>query len=404
MAELRNPSRAGRRLLVVITLAVIAIILGNFVAPPIINLMKPLSTDISATYTTEPAPTLVLDAVALREGRVPDANADDGGCAGQDPAELPLSCFIVETESHLHRETTTSPADDRREADVDTRLEVRAGDRLLAGITDHLRVTRQSTYPVADPVARMSVDLPGADLGLDTGEAVRRGLQYFFPFTTERRSYAYFDPIAQRTIPLDYVAEEPHHGLETYRFHHEVTALPLTEAIARGWAQPEEPQPAGQQLLNLLSDEQRALLDGLQVVGRAGDYYSDAELARLDRDAETTVVLEPYYAVARTLWTEPESGVIVDSEREFHIYLAADPREAQALAAEPSPDRAIFHTVAHWDERTQAAQHEKAQPVVDRLRALQVLATVCKALAFVLIAVAAVMIVRRRLEQRGRVS
>ncbi len=404
LTELRNRSRAGRRILLILAAAIIAVILGNFVAPPIINLMTPLSTDLAESYTTEPAPALVLDQAARSEGRVPAANAGREECAAQDTSELPLSCFIVAIESQLRRETTTSPTDNRREAEIDSRTEVLADGETAAELTDHLRVTRSSTYPVADPVARMTARVTGVDTELGTGETARQGLQYFFPFETERRSYDYFDPVAQRTIPIDYVDEVPHNGLETYQFHHRAEALPLTEAIARGWAQPDDPQPAGRQLLNLLDEEQRALLDGFTVNGPAGEFYSDEELERLGRDAETTVVLDPYYTVVRTLWVEPESGVIIDSEEEFHLYFAASPQEARELADEPSPARAMYHAVAHWDETTQAAQHDQAAPVVERLRVLQILATVCKALAFVLIAAAAAMVVRRRLEQRGRVS
>lgn len=403
--ETRIHSRgpADRRLVVVLVAAVVAVILGSFVAPPIINLMKPLSTDLTETYTTEPAPTLVLDAAALADARVPAANATRPEC-GETEGDPPLSCFIVETESSLRRETSTAPTADRQKTDVDTRVEVLADGQPLAELTDHLRLTRRSTYPVADPVAHMVLDIAGTDLPLETGEGVRRSLQYFFPFETERRSYRYFDPLAQQTIPLDYVEEVPRNGLETYQFHHRATAIPLTEAVARAWAQPEEPQPAGRQLLNLLDEEQRALLREFAVAGPAGAFYSDEELDRLDRTADSTVVLEPYYSVARTLWVEPDSGVIVDSEAEFHLYLATDPREARQLAGAPSPQRAIFHSTAHWDETTRAAQHDKAAPVVDRLRVLQILATVCKAAALVLIATAAVMVVRRRLEQRGRAS
>lgn len=44
------------------------------------------------------------------------------------------------------------------------------------------------------------------------------GLSYRFPFHTEKKTYPYFDPIAQKTYDVNYDAEEDVNGLTAYKF------------------------------------------------------------------------------------------------------------------------------------------------------------------------------------------
>ena len=348
MAELRSRGpRPGRSLTLVLAAAVIAIIIGSFVPPVIINSMKPLPTDHLSSYSTEPAPTLLADLAALQAGQVPAGRANDPACAPEDPD---FSCLVSETITRLERVTTTAPVQENsREAWVesDIRLLGEESDALLE-IADQARVVRRSTYPVAQPVSRITVSLPRMNGGIDTGEFVRSGLQYFFPFAVERRSYDHFDPLAQRVEPIDFVEESPRNGLDTYQFHHRLSGLPLN--LAAG------------ELLDALSD------------GRE----------------------QPHYAVDRTVWVEPRTGTIIDSVEEVHVYLAAGGQQARERADRPATGHTIYHATLRWDERTQGAQHDLAAPLVSRLRGLQVLATLSKALGIVLLITAAVMIVRRR--------
>src|SRR6201995_2781795 len=48
------------------------------------------------------------------------------------------------------------------------------------------------------------------------------GLSYRFPFHTEKRTYPYFDPIAQKAFDANYSGEEDVNGLTTYRFTQDV--------------------------------------------------------------------------------------------------------------------------------------------------------------------------------------
>ncbi len=341
MTELRS----RRPLLVILAAAVIAIIVGSFVPPVIINSMKPLSTDYVGGYSTAPAPTLLADIAALRAGQVPADRADDPACGAEDPD---FSCFVSETTSRLERDATTAPvAETSREAWVKagTRL-LSEGSEPLLEIDDRVRVTRRSTYPVAQPASHMTLTLPRVDSEIDTGEFVRSGLQYFFPFAVERRSYDHFDPLTQRADPIDFVGELPRNGLDTYQFHHRLSGLPLA-----------------------------GLFDTLHSPGGQE---------------------QAHYAVDRTVWVEPRSGVIIDSVEEFHVYLAADEQQARQRADRPDTGHTIYHATLSWDEETRAAQHDLAAPLVNRLRGLQVLATLSKTLGIVLLITAAVLVVRRR--------
>ena len=44
------------------------------------------------------------------------------------------------------------------------------------------------------------------------------GLSYRFPFDTEKKTYPYFDPIAQKAFDANYDGEEDVNGLTTYKF------------------------------------------------------------------------------------------------------------------------------------------------------------------------------------------
>lgn len=341
MTELRS----RRPLLVMLAAAVIAIIVGAFVPPVIINSMKPLSTDYVGGYSTDPAPTLMADLAALRAGQVPAERADDPACGAEDPD---FSCFVSETTSRLERGTATAPvAETGREAwvEAETRL-LGEGSEPLLEIGDRVRVTRRSTYPVAQPASRLTFTLPRVDGEIDTGEFARSGLQYFFPFAVERRSYDRFDPLTRRADPIDFVGELPRNGLDTYQFHHRLSGLPLADPLASAYS------PTGQE--------------------------------------------QAHYAVDRTVWVEPESGIILDSVEEFHVYLAADGQQARQRADRPEAGHTIYHATLGWDEETRAAQHDLAAPLVSQLRGLQVLATLSKTLGIVLLITAAVLFVRRR--------
>lgn len=99
------------------------------------------------------------------------------------------------------------------------------------------------------------------------GNRVRhKGLTYKFPFNTEKKTYDYYDITALKTYPIKYVDTETINGLEVYKF--EMTVEPV----------------------------------------KIGDQDLPGRLLG------TTAATEPaerFYGNTRTIWVEPETGVII---------------------------------------------------------------------------------------------
>jgi len=387
--------RSRRSVVVAFLVAALLFMAGSFIAPLTIQLLKPLPTDYDATFRTAETSALVAG------DTVTPANADRPECATPDLA--PHSCFVDEVAAVSTQHTTTAATDTRTEITAETTRELLLDGEPTARLDDEVRLARSSGYPVSDPVSRLVIDAPGLPGELAPEPFIRTGLQYFFPFTLERRSYDYFDTTAQLTVPLDYVGEGEHNGHEAYELHHTVTAVPLAEAVARAYLHPTEltaePPPSGGALFGLLSDEQRAMTRAGHTSGPASRFFSDEELARFGFTGGEIVAVSPFYSVERTLWVEPRTGTILDVAENVHVQLATDQRQAEELAFDTSPDRVIFAAESRWDGDTTAQQRAAADEVVPWLRVLQIFAVLMKAASFLVAAWAVVTIVRHRRER-----
>ena len=346
----------------------VALVAGHVAPPLIINLMKLQDTNVSSTYRAAPAEAQLLDVAAFRDGAPTPGNAGREECA--DGESAPLSCFHVTGPAQVERTTATAPAEKYIEADVTTHITVDVAGQTALEIEDELRISRDSNFPVPEPRAHTEVTSPALRIDAAGEPAVREGLQWFFPFTTERRSYLYFDVLAQEPTPIDYVGETEVSGLEAWEFSQTLdgTALP--------WPSEET------------------------FFGPAERFYTPAE--RTDRGFadDTAVALEPYYAVDRTVFVEPETGTVLDVRETLHLYLATDDEDAADLIAATDgaahPLRTLLHTDADWDADTREQQADKARPDLAVLRGLQILAWVANAVALALIAALVVHVVRVR--------
>ena len=343
-------------------LAVAAFLLGSLLPPLVIAQLKPLPADLREDYVTRPADTVVLSPAAVGSGEVPDQNRDRPECRGGTFPDVPYPCLVLETTTHRDVAVATSEAAESGEVDVRATTQLRAGEDVLVEVRDHLRLDSRSTYPVTDPVSRVETSVAGTVGDTGTGDFVREGLQYFFPFPPERRSYPYHDLIAEQPLLLDYVRETDRAGTETFEFHHTFTALPLSDPDDN------RPRPA---------EERGGVLEAVGTWGLGA----------------------PWYAVERTVWLDPESGTLVDSEEKVHVYLAADRAEAEARAFDPDPEFTVLHTSFVWDGDTRARQHAAAADVSATLRVLQILAVVLKTVALAAVIWAVVLLLR---ERRGR--
>ena len=93
---------------------------------------------------------------------------------------------------------------------------------LLLAIVDTVTLNRKTALAVSDDThAGGSVQKPRAvnDENPPTAMPLRHdGLSYRFPFHTEKKTYPYFDPIAQKAFDVNYDTEEDVNGLTTYKF------------------------------------------------------------------------------------------------------------------------------------------------------------------------------------------
>lgn len=107
----------------------------------------------------------------------------------------------------LERTTSTSPGEERDEVRVDSELTVLVDDQPFAEVTDHTELFRDNAMPIDEPVHSSTVTIPAENLELDSGVGLREGIRHFFPPTTERRSFPFYDPLTGTSTPIDYVDE-----------------------------------------------------------------------------------------------------------------------------------------------------------------------------------------------------
>ncbi|KQB86069.1 porin PorA family protein [Corynebacterium lowii] len=340
-------------LIALVVAAVLLTITGDVIPRALLGSMKKLDVNTTTAFRTNPSRALVTDVAAWQ-------NRTSSDCPE-------LRCYQTTQELTENTEVTVLPTDDSKEAILQAHTTLGQ-----AQWEDSARVTRASTFPVLKPES--SLDMQGSLAGIfqggSTGKFLREGLTYRFPSTTEQKSYPYFDPWSLRSTPIDYVDKSQHYFL----FHHDVAPVPLD---------PTAP----------------TLLHAAPLSGLASAFYSAEEIATLGLLAQETVTLTPYYAVNRTLTVEPASGEIVDKREHRVVVLARSEEEAQQAATEEPEGRVLYRADTTWDEATVTARTEAANHVVDTQQRMAVLAWVSKALRFVVILAAIVMLVRRRRER-----
>lgn len=157
------------------------------------------------------------------------------------------------------------------------------------------------------------------------------GLSYRFPFNTEKKSYPYFDPIAQKPFDANYEGEEDVNGLTTYKFSQNVgydADGKLTKPI---------------KYASLYENDEDS-----EVTARAW-------LWGLPGDPEEPITMTRFYAAQRTFWVDPVSGTIVKAEEHANHYYARDPlRPERALA-----DYKVTSTESTVESQVEAARDER---------------------------------------------
>lgn len=142
---------------------------------------------------------------------------------------------------------------------------------LISSSLDHVcldRRTNEAVQPCAgEGISEDNGKIEAADA------ATHRGLEYKFPFGTQKRDYEYFDLSTRKAFPMRYDSTETIEGVETYKF---VQKVPLTK------------------------------LDDRQVPGSV-----------VGRPEVPGLTVGRYYENTRTVWIEPYSGIIVKGREEL---------------------------------------------------------------------------------------
>ena len=153
----------------------------------------------------------------------------EGSGTALDPASLSAEHFVINQDVPLVSQqqiSVESPAN----ADVVTlqvgttlrRTDKQKDTGLLLAIVDTVTLNRKTAMAVSDDTRTGgSVQKPRTitDENPPTNSALRHdGLSYRFPLHTEKKTYPYFDPIAQKAFDANYEDQEDVNGLTTYRF------------------------------------------------------------------------------------------------------------------------------------------------------------------------------------------
>lgn len=269
----------------------------------------------------------------------------EGTGTALDPASLMGERFVIDKNVPLSAQqqiTVESPAN----AEVVTlqvgssvrRTDKQQDNGLLIAMVDTVTLNRESAEAISDDShpggsvqkpRTIADDKPATNIALP-----HEGLSYRFPFDTEKKTYPYFDPIAQKSYDANYDGEDDVNGLTTYRFT----------------------QNVGYDADGKLADpiKYASLYDN----NEDGEVTARAELWGLPGDPQEPITMTRYYAAQRTFWVDPVSGTIVKSEEHANHYYARDPLK---------PEMALADYKVTSNEQTVESQVAAARDERDRI-------------------------------------
>jgi hypothetical protein len=299
-----------------------------------------------STYTTSRITKIPLD--------IDVTLISDGTGTALDSASLSGDHLVVNQNVPLVSQqqiTVESPAN----ADVVTLqagTSVRRNDKqkdtgLLLAIVDTVTLNRKTAMAVSDDThTGGSVQKPRAfgDENPSTAIPLRHnGLSYRFPFHTEKKTYPYFDPIAQKAFDVNYDSQEDVNGLTTYRFTQNVGYN------ADGKLVTPIPYPS------------------LYAGNEDAKVTASAAMWGVPGDPAEQITMTRYYAAQRTFWVDPVSGTIVKETEHANHYFARDPLKPEVTLADykvtSTEDTVESQVNAARDERDRLALWSRVLPI-----------------------------------------
>ena len=271
-----------------------------------------------------------------------------------DPASLSATRFVIDTDVPVVSQqaiTVETPAN-AQVVTFQVGTSVRRTDRqqdsgLLLAMVDTVTLDRRTAEAVSDDERpggsvqkprTFEDDKPSTNIALP-----HEGLTYRFPFNTEKKSYPFFDAIAQKPFDANYDGEDDVNGLSTYRFTQ-----------------------------NVGYDADGKLVDPIKYASlydrnEDGEVTARAELWGLPGDPYEPITMTRFYAAQRTFWVDPVTGVIVRSEEHANHYYARDPLLPEMALADykvTSTEQTVESQVAMArDERDRVALWSRILPI-----------------------------------------
>ena len=271
-----------------------------------------------------------------------------------DPASLSATRFVIDRDVPVVSQqaiTVETPAN-AQVVTFQVGTSVRRTDRqqdsgLLLALVDTVTLDRRTAEAVSDDERpggsvqkprTFEDDKPSTNIALP-----HEGLTYRFPFNTEKKSYPFFDAIAQKPFDANYDGEDDVNGLSTYRFTQ-----------------------------NVGYDADGKLVDPIKYASlydrnEDGEVTARAELWGLPGDPYEPITMTRFYAAQRTFWVDPVTGVIVRSEEHANHYYARDPLLPEMALADykvTSTEQTVESKVAMArDERDRVALWSRILPI-----------------------------------------
>lgn len=178
------------------------------------------------------------------------------------------------------------------------------------------RFTSEAVAPCEDQYIEQE---QGKKVESSRNDLQQPGISFKFPFSTEQRDYQYYDLSSHQAITAKYEGEDSVQGLDTYKFVMEVPPTKIAEREVPG-----------------------------SLVGVPD---------------EPSVTADMYYQVKRTVWVEPETGIIVVGEQDLKQELVP-PGESQGQGT------TVFDGKLRFNDRTVNDNVNKAEDNMSKLSLL----------------------------------
>ncbi len=271
-----------------------------------------------------------------------------------DPESLNTQEFVIDKDVPLAMQQQIS-VESPSNADVVTlqvgntlrRTDQQQDKGLLLAIVDTVTLDRKTALAVSsesNPGGAVQKPRTIEDEDPPTNVALpHEGLTYRFPFGTEKKTYPFFDPIAQKPFDANYSGEDDVNGLTTYKFSQ-----------------------------NVGYDNDGKLVEPVKYASLYDDdadsqVTAPAAMWGIEGDPDEQITMTRYYAAQRTFWVDPVSGTIVKQTDRANHYYARDALKPEVTFAEYSvttnEESVESQVAAAQDERDTVALWGRILPI-----------------------------------------